>query len=151
MKTDHLGQKPAEPKTRVGDARHAHLPKALKQESTAQELVANRSSSLQGTNSKIGELRQEDLSRRRTTLIPKPGRTELHSVFRQICLGEKTLNKSLLPCGRVSPGAMGAHPERKAGRSQRCGPKGASNRRNPKHTSCKFHYDGRIYDVSAGV
>ena len=33
-KTYHLGQKPAEPKTRVGDARHAHLPKALKQEST---------------------------------------------------------------------------------------------------------------------
>ena len=33
--TDHLVQKPAEPKTRVRDARHAHLPKALKQESTA--------------------------------------------------------------------------------------------------------------------
>ena len=33
-KTGHLGQKPAEPKTRVGDARPAHLPKALEQEST---------------------------------------------------------------------------------------------------------------------
>ena len=28
-KTGHLGQKPAEPKTRVGDARPAHLPNAL--------------------------------------------------------------------------------------------------------------------------
>ena len=45
---------------------------------------------------------------------------------------------------------MGAHPERKAGRSQRCGPKGASNRRNPKHTSCKSHYDGRIYKRERG-
>ena len=33
-KTGHLGQKPAEPKTQVGDARPAHLPKALEQEST---------------------------------------------------------------------------------------------------------------------
>ena len=33
-KTGHLGQKPAEPKTRVGDARPAHLLKALEQEST---------------------------------------------------------------------------------------------------------------------
>ena len=33
-KTGHLGQKPAEPKTQVGDARPALLPKALEQEST---------------------------------------------------------------------------------------------------------------------
>ena len=33
-KTDHLGHKPAEPMTRMGDARHAHLPNSLEQEST---------------------------------------------------------------------------------------------------------------------
>ena len=33
-KTDHLGQKPAEPKTLVGDVRPANLPKALEQETT---------------------------------------------------------------------------------------------------------------------